>query len=444
MTLRLARAAIRPAVRWAGLAVIPAVLALPLPAAHAAPPPRPPIGGPTLRIVAVVNGDAITQGDVNARRRLFAASVGLPMTQEVLDRLTPQVIRQLIDERLRLQEIQRRQIVVPDKDIADAIANIERRNNLPPGALRAKFSSDGISMRTLIDQIRVQLGWTAVLRQVLGDRIHVSDAEVAEQEALLKAEAGKPEYNIGEIFIPVESASGEADAQRFTETVISQLRAGAPFPVVAAQFSQSQSALEGGARGWVQPNEVDPAVAQVMTQMPVGAISNPIRVVGGFEIIQLRGQRTIGTEQATLLSLREAFFPFSAPLNPAAPTDQQRAQLEKARALSASAKSCDDVEAANKAAGSAKPSDPGQVTLESATPPAFRQLLASLPLGKASQPLVAPDGIMVVMVCSRTAGAVGLPDKKAIIERVVNDRAELASRQLLGELRRRASIEMRP
>ena len=43
------------------------------------------------------------------------------MTQDVLDRLTPQITRQLIDERLRLQEIQRRRIVVQDKEIAEAI-----------------------------------------------------------------------------------------------------------------------------------------------------------------------------------------------------------------------------------------------------------------------------------------------------------------------------------
>ena len=52
-------------------------------------------------------------------RRLFALSTGLPMSQEVLDRLKPQITRQLIDERLRMQEVQRRHIVIPDKAIAD-------------------------------------------------------------------------------------------------------------------------------------------------------------------------------------------------------------------------------------------------------------------------------------------------------------------------------------
>ena len=56
----------------------------------------------------------------------------------MLDRLKQQITRQLIDEKLRMQEVQRRRIVIPDKAIADAIREIEARNSLPAGALRAE------------------------------------------------------------------------------------------------------------------------------------------------------------------------------------------------------------------------------------------------------------------------------------------------------------------
>ena len=45
----------------------------------------------TTRIVAVVNGDVISNVDVNNRTRLFALSTGLPMSPDVLDRLKPQI-----------------------------------------------------------------------------------------------------------------------------------------------------------------------------------------------------------------------------------------------------------------------------------------------------------------------------------------------------------------
>jgi len=59
------------------------------------------------RIAAVVNGDVISEADIGNRARLFAISTGLPLSTEVIDRLKSQILRQLIDERLRVQEAQR-------------------------------------------------------------------------------------------------------------------------------------------------------------------------------------------------------------------------------------------------------------------------------------------------------------------------------------------------
>ncbi|APH60541.1 Peptidyl-prolyl cis-trans isomerase [Granulibacter bethesdensis] len=394
-------------------------------------------------IVAVVNGDVISKGDVDARRRLFAMSTGLPMSKEVLDRLTPQVLRQLVDEKLRLQEIQRRGIVITDSDIAHSIQGMEQRNGMQPDALRHKLAADGVSMRTLIDQIRVQLGWTRVLRQQLGERVRISDKEIQDEEELLASQKGQTEYRVSEIFIPVDDPSRAQAAHDFADTVIQQLRSGAPFPVVAAQFSQSQTALEGGDLGWVQPNQLDPQVVSVLKEMPPGAISNPIDVAGGIEIVALRGKRIIGHDQGTALSIRQVFYPFTTPLNPAAPTDQQRKTLEHAKAAAAGMHDCAAVEAASKAMGGSRPSDPGELRLESINPPQFRALLASLPVGQPSQPIVSQDGIAIMMVCSRTQKNFGLPGKEDISNQILGERVETASRQLQRELRRRALIDMR-
>jgi peptidyl-prolyl cis-trans isomerase SurA len=369
-------------------------------------------------------------------------STGLPNNADVVSRLRPQITQQLIDEKLRLQEEQRRKIVVSDKEIAASIDDIEKRNGMQPGALRAKLGSEGVALRTLIDQVRVQIGWGQVLRDELGDRTQVSDADIAEQQAQIKAQTGQPEYRIAEIFLPIEDPSKAADTQRFADTVIQQLRAGAPFTVVAAQFSQSQTALEGGDLGWLRPNQMDPQVASLVSEMPEGAISNPIRVPGGISIVSLRGKREVGRDLATVLSVRQVFLPFSTPLNPTAPTDQQKKQLETARALSVGAHSCDAMEAANKAAGSVRPADPGDVRLEGLSPQ-MKALLGGMQPGQASKPLVSSDGIGVLMICARDQKNLALPDAQAISNRLLNERVELVSRQLVRDLRRRAVIDQR-
>ena len=397
-----------------------------------------------MRIVAIVNGDVITNADVDNRARLFALSTGLPVTQDVLDRLKHQITRQLIDEKLRMQEVQRRKIVIPDKQIADSMHEIESRNGLAAGALMQKLSAGGVGSRTLIDQLRTQLGWSQVLREQLGDQVKISDADVSEQQRVLAQQVGKPEYRVGEIFIPVDDPASAADAQRFAETVISELRAGAAFPVVAAQFSQNQTALQGGALGWVQPNQLDPQVAQLVAEMPVGAVSNPVKVPGGISIVNLQGKREIGRDVGTAVSLRQVFFPFSSPLNPQAPTDQQKQALEKARGVSASVHSCDQMEQAAKANNSPRPADPGEIKLEGVNPPAFRQILAILPPDRATQPMVTSDGIAVMIVCSREEKNMAQQSKQEVQAQLFNERVELLSRQLLANLRRHATIDLRP
>jgi peptidyl-prolyl cis-trans isomerase SurA len=144
-----------------------------------------------------------------------------------------------------------------------------------------------------------------------------------------------------------------------------------------------------------------------------------------------------------VVSLRQVFLPFSSALDPQNPTEQQKQTLEKARGLSASVHSCEQMEQANKANNSPRAADPGDIRLESMNPPAFRQLVASLPFDKASQPLVTSDGIAVIIVCSREEKNLAQENAQEIRSQILGDRVELASRQLLAALRRRAAIDIR-
>jgi peptidyl-prolyl cis-trans isomerase SurA len=415
--------------------------AAPAPPGRAAPAAGAP--QPGIRIVAVVNGDVISNVDVDDRVRLFALSTGQPLNPDVLDRLRPQIRRQLVDEMLQLQEIQRRHIVIQDKQIAEAIRSIESRNGMQPGMLRQKLSAGGIGFRTLVDQIRNQLGWLQVVREQLGTAAEVTPAAVAERQRTVERLTGQPEYQVSEIFIQVEDPSGAADAQRFADTVITELHAGAPFPVVASQFSESQSALEGGALGWVQPNRLDPEVARVVAEMPVGAVSNPIKVPGGLVVVTLHGKREIGQEMGTMATVRQLFLPFATTLNPQEPTAQQRQTLEKAKSISASVHGCDQMEAAAKANPSPHPLDPGEIRLDRVNPPQFRQMMQTIPIGQASQPLVATDGITVLVVCAREEKNLAAANGPELKAQIIEERAELTSQQLLRALRRQATIELR-
>ena len=398
----------------------------------------------TATIAAVVNGDVITNQDVNNRARFFALATGQAPTPDMVDRLKPQILQQLINEKLELQAAEKRGVVVNDTEVAAAIANIEKNNNMAPGSLRGKLKSLGINIDTLITQVRTQIAWNDVLRQVVSSMGRPSNADIDRQLALLEKERGEPQYNVGEIFIPVSSPAAAPGAEKFAETVIGQLRQGAPFPIIAAQFSQGETALQGGALGWVSADQLDPAVASLVAQMPPGAISNPVPVAGGLVIVQLRGTQMAGQGGAdqVMLDVRQVFMPFSSPLNSQNPTPQQRQTMEKIHSIATSAHSCADIEAANKAAGNVKPSNPGPVDLAQVTPAPFQKLLSTLPVGQASPPLVADNGVSIVMICDRKTGAAALPSRNQIAQELFQSHVGLAAQQTLDDLHRKASIQI--
>ena len=207
-------------------------------------------GAADVSIAAVVNGQVITDGDVAGRARLLGLSTGMPLTADAMSRLQPQITSQLIDETLQLQEINRRGIVVKDDDIQASISRIEQGNGLPQGGLRSKMEASGVPFATLISQIRTELGWQDVLHQVLGPELRPTPGDIAAEKKALGAQLQQTQYHLAEIFIPVTDPANEAAAENFANTVISDLRKGAPFPIIAAQFSQSDSALQGGDIGF--------------------------------------------------------------------------------------------------------------------------------------------------------------------------------------------------
>ncbi|EFG83639.1 peptidylprolyl isomerase [Novacetimonas hansenii] len=393
-------------------------------------------------IVAIVNGSVLTKRDVDTRGRLFALSSGLDVSKDVMVRLRPQIVRQLIDERLRMEAMLERHINVPVAQIAAAISGIEQRNGMPENSLRNRLAQDSISLTTLIDQIRVQVGWSQVLRMETGSRGRITATEIQQRTDALKREDGKPQYMISEIFVPVEDPHHPETELKFTETIIQELREGAPFPIVAAQFSQSQSALEGGLLGWTQEDSLDPEVVEVARKMPDGAISNPIRVAGGYVIATVNNRRTVGHEMATILNIHQAFLPFDQPLNPQDPSDQQKQTLQQASDLAGKVKSCDEMETLNKKFGEKHPTDPGELRVDRLNPQ-MREVLEHLQPGQASHPLVSMDGIALIMVCKREERNVALQTPSEIADQLLNERVEQTSRQLDRDLHRRAVIDMR-
>ncbi|MCB2107494.1 MAG: SurA N-terminal domain-containing protein, partial [Rhodobacteraceae bacterium] len=156
----------------------------------------------SMGIAAVVNEDIITVYDVQTRLGMIIATSGLENTPEIQRRLVPQVIQGLIEERLKMQEARRLEITTTEAEVRGAVDLIEAQNGMAPGSFRQLFQQRGIDMGTLYSQIEADVAWVKVVRQDLARDVSVPPEEVKNVIARLKANQGKPEHLLAEIFLP--------------------------------------------------------------------------------------------------------------------------------------------------------------------------------------------------------------------------------------------------
>lgn len=248
----------------------------------------------SMRIAAVVNEDAITESDIADRMRLILISSGLPNSPEVREKVLPQVMNSLIEERLMLQEAAENDITVDKEEIAAGFAELAGQNNFSPEQFKDIMQRSGIPVSTLERQIEAQIAWSKVIQTVLRPKITVKDTDVDVRQQRLAEAVGRQEYLVSEIFLPVEKPSEEPDVRKLANQLAKEIRAKkAPFEGVAQQFSKAAGADQGGSLGWVQKGQLPDELNAAIEQMQNGQVSDPVRTPAGLHILYLRDARTI-------------------------------------------------------------------------------------------------------------------------------------------------------
>lgn len=243
------------------------------------------------RPAAVVNDDVISVLDLAMRMQLAIIAAGVDDSQDVRRRLMPQVLNNLIDERLQLQEAKRLDIQVDDVQVAGALEQIAQQNNMTEGQFLTMLRNRGVIPTTLIDQIRAQIAWQHIVQRRVRPNVVVPPEEVEEVVSRLAARRGAVERLVSEIFIPVESTATEGEAKADAVRLFEELRRGANFAGLARQFSQSATAILGGDLGWVADGELEEELNTALAQMGPGEVSVPVRTLSGFHILFLRDMR---------------------------------------------------------------------------------------------------------------------------------------------------------
>ena len=254
------------------------------------------------RVVAIVNDGVVLNSDLDAQ----VDAVSERLRQQKLELPPQNVLRQQVLERLVLQEIQLQRanhagVKISDEMLNAALQDVAKRNNLTLTQLPDALKQQGVDYAEYREEIRREMMLQVLRQRDVLQHISVTPREIDQfLDRQAKTPSERNEYNVSHILIAVgqeaSPAQQEAAARRAQE-VYERSKAGEDFAKLAVAYSNSQTALEGGALGWRKGSELPTFLSDIIAKLKPGEVSEPLRTPTGYHIIRLNEVRG-GTEAA--------------------------------------------------------------------------------------------------------------------------------------------------
>ena len=392
-----------------------------------------------VKATVLVNGEVITQTDINQRVALLAMSSPQEIAPDEMERVKQQVLSNLVDEALQIQAAKAEEITVKPSEIDRAVARVATNAKKTPEELATYLSTNGSSMRSIRRQIEGELAWRRLQSAKIESGVSVADDEVKAVIDKLEASKGTKEYRVSEIFLAATVANHDemmANAQKLLEA----LRQGGSFAGYARQYSQASTAAVGGDLGWVRPELLPSPLDKAVKELNPGAVSVPIDVPGGISIIAVQDVRTILAKDPrnAVLNLKQVSIAF--------PKGTTKAQAEgKVDAFAKASQSVGGCGGAEKLAadfgGDVVQSD--QVKMRD-LPSALQEMMIPMQIGQTTRPFGnLEEGVRVLVLCGRDEVESTLPTYDQVYAQLNEERVNTRARRYLRDLRRDAVIDFR-
>ena len=262
------------------------------------------IGQVIERILVKVNGDIITQTELENRQITALRDRGyLPNSEaelrEALIEVTPAVISRAVSELLIVQQGRMLGYALSDEQFGELVQNIKIENNLEDDEAFEAALAEGEGMT--LNDLRQMLERQMLIQQV-------QQIEVFRKVVLTETEA-REYYNehldeftdvatitLREIMIAVADAGGgitaaaDDQARAAADAARQRVLDGEEFSMVAVAVSDAPSKANGGLIGPLEYRLVNEAIQNVVDGLEVGDISAPIQTPAGYQVLQLEAR----------------------------------------------------------------------------------------------------------------------------------------------------------
>jgi peptidyl-prolyl cis-trans isomerase SurA len=206
---------------------------------------------------------------------------------------------ELVGQRLITQEAQKHKLHVTIDEVDNYLARIKKQQGWDDKQLETYLMVQGTSLTAFRQQTRDQLLRNKVVVNLIGDRIRVSEGDVAEYyKSKLTELHNQYELEAAHIALRVSDAATpaeEAAVRQQAVEILNRAQAGEAFEALAKQYSQAPGAENGGSLGVLRKGSLDPGFEEVAFGLADGTIGGPVRSAFGFHVIKAIARRKLPT-----------------------------------------------------------------------------------------------------------------------------------------------------
>jgi peptidyl-prolyl cis-trans isomerase SurA len=398
------------------------------------------------RVIAVVGEDVLTLSDL----RHEAQKLEQRLRQKGVDpmpsagAIQKRAFDTLLTNKLQLAEAARLGIEADEDTINRAIAAIASNNGLTVPELRDTLEAEGMNFESFRESLRDELIVRRLRDREVTNRIQVTKSEV---DSYLERSGGLEGREAVQLrYILITAPDGASPEQRekarlLALDVVERVRQGEDFRSLAQQYSEDQTALQGGELGWLAVNGIPPLLQPYVAKMQEGEVQGPVAAGRGFHIIQLvdvRGSANNIVRQTKARHILVRTNEVTSDTDARQRLMQLRERIIQGDDFDTLARSNSDDKASAIKGGDLGWSTPGNLV------PAFEEQMDLLDINEISTPFKTQFGWHIVQVLERRDYDATDETRRDQARKAVRDeKAKEALQSYLRRLRDEAYIELR-
>ncbi len=254
-------------------------------------------------IIAKVNGDIITRGEIEKLHRQVEAELRQqsqtgPRLAEALALRDKDLLRERIDQLLLISKAKELSINV-DPEVSKYLADMQRQFKIADPEKFQQFVREnaGMPFEDYKNDYKNSLLTNKVIRQEVGGKINVSKDDIRKYYEDHKNDFKREErVYLRELLVSTENKTPAEVAllQKKATDLSARAKKGEKFPELAQQNSDAVTASQGGALDAFTKGQLKAELETKVWDQPRGYVSDPIKVDAGFLILKVEEHQKAG------------------------------------------------------------------------------------------------------------------------------------------------------